>query len=201
MITQYRILPLALMTLLLGGCASTLQTNGESSKTGSINLPWSGPLFCTMSEEGLSLSNSPCNLLAWQNFAHTTLQMSDEARQKMLNELPDSDLGRAQAALLHSHPDSPYQIRQQNQWVLMEMASTLPPDLADYFRWLLIHQQQLLETEQAVHTLTRLNTQHQQTIGQLEKEIAEKKTQIEALTEIESRLNASSTEELRDGQQ
>ncbi|WP_151703407.1 hypothetical protein [Nitrincola alkalilacustris] len=201
MTIQYNIIPLTLMTLLLSGCTSTLQTAGKGSDTGSINLPWSSPVFCAMPEEGLSLNDSPCNLLAWQSFAHKTLQMSDEARQKMLSELPDSDLGRAKAALLHSHPDSPYQIRQQNQWVLMEMASTLPPDLADYFRWLLRHQQQLLETEQAVHTLTRLNTQHQQSISQLEKEIAEKKTQIEALTEIESRLNASSTEELRDGQQ
>ncbi|WP_409522693.1 hypothetical protein [Nitrincola sp. MINF-07-Sa-05] len=200
MITQHKFFPLALLTLLLNGCASTLQTTEHGSDSNSITLPWSGRVFCAMPEEGLSLSNSPCNLLAWQNFAHMSLQMSDDARQKLLSELPDTELGRAQTALLQSHPDSPHQIRQQNQWVLMEMASTLPPELAEYFRWLLRHQQQLLETEQAVHTLTRMNTQHQQTISQLEKEISEKKTQIEALTEIESKLNASSAEESRDGQ-
>ncbi|MFY0665577.1 MAG: hypothetical protein JXQ97_13210 [Natronospirillum sp.] len=144
---------------------------------------------CTMPDQELTFDDSPCTLLAWQQYVQYSTELDAENRRTLLAALPSTTVGTIQSALLRSHPSMPQLVRLHSQLQLLDLISTLPDDLASYFRWLAQQQQRLLETELTVQTLSRLNSQQQHEIQRLRTEIAEKSAQLQALTDIEARLN------------
>ncbi|WLD57577.1 hypothetical protein NFC81_12770 [Salinispirillum sp. LH 10-3-1] len=187
----------------LPGCAHfVMPTTGEPNSNLSADRPEPAPessqrVRCSLpivapdslSSPSLTFSDSPCMLLAWQQFMQHSLHLDTEARRRVLASLPDTQVGTAQSALLSSHPSTPHLLRLHSQLQLLELIPELPTALAEYFKWLTDHQQRLLETELTVQGLSRLNSQQQQDIQRLQAEIAEKTAQIQALTEIEARLS------------
>lgn len=145
---------------------------------------------CTLALHDLDFSDSPCTLLAWQQFVQDSTTLDPETRQQRIAAVPASAVGSLQAALLRHHAGAPHLVRLHSQAQLLDVIPALPDGLARYFQWLVSQQQQLLETELTVQTLSRLNTQQQQDINRLRAENAEKSAQIQALSDIEAQLNA-----------
>jgi hypothetical protein len=67
----------------------------------------------------------------------------------------------------------------------------LPAGLAALLRWDYVFNQKLLESESAVKALGRLNGQQQDNLDKLQKQNADLQKKIEALTQIEAKLNQS----------
>lgn len=183
------------LTLVLTGCAylpATLMTTDQpaSSNTEETQRPTTQQhVRCVMPDQELTFDDSPCTLLAWQQYVQYSTELDAEDRRALLATLPSTAEGTLQSVLLRSHPSTPQLVRLHSQLQLLDLISTLPDDLANYFRWLAQQQQRLLETELTVQTLSRLNSQQQHEIQRLRTEVAEKSAQLQALTDIEARLN------------
>ncbi len=139
----------------------------------------------------LALQDSADTLLAWTEFRATLLGMSQKERDALSRSLPATTVAELQQLLIRTHPETPYAIRFKAQMQLAEQLQTLPKGLADLLRWDHAYNQKLLEAESAVKALGRLNGQQQDQLERLQKRNTDLQKKIDALTQIEAKLNAA----------
>ncbi len=139
----------------------------------------------------LALLDDVATLGAWQNFRSEVLQMSAAQREAFAKTLVKTPVGDLQSLVLRLHPDTPYAVRFRAQNQLSEQLNRLPAGLAALLRWDYAYNQKLLESESAVKALGRLNGQQQDNLDKLQKQNADLQKKIEALTQIEAKLNQS----------
>ncbi len=139
----------------------------------------------------LALQDDAATLSAWQAFRGEVLQMTTAQRDAVSKTLEKTPVGELQGLLLRLHPDTPYAVRFRAQNQLSEQLSRLPAGLAALLRWDYAYNQKLLESESAVKALGRLNGQQQDNLEKLQKQNADLQKKIEALTQIEAKLNQS----------
>ena len=139
----------------------------------------------------LALLDDSATLSAWQSYRGDVLQMNSAQRDAVAKTLEKTPVGELQSLLLRIHPDTPYAVRFRAQTQLSEQLSRLPAGLAALLRWDYVFNQKLLESESAVKALGRLNGQQQDNLDKLQKQNADLQKKIEALTQIEAKLNQS----------
>ncbi|MFC0049441.1 hypothetical protein [Rheinheimera tilapiae] len=139
----------------------------------------------------LALLDDSATLSAWQSYRGDVLQMNSAQRDAVAKTLEKTPVGELQSLLLRIHPDTPYAVRFRAQTQLSEQLSRLPAGLAALLRWDYVFNQKLLESESAVKALGRLNGQQQDNLDKLQKQNADLLKKIEALTQIEAKLNQS----------
>lgn len=139
----------------------------------------------------LALLDNSTTLSAWQSYRGDVLQMNSAQRDAVAKTLEKTPVGELQSLLLRIHPDTPYAVRFRAQTQLSEQLSRLPAGLAALLRWDYVFNQKLLESESAVKALGRLNGQQQDNLDKLQKQNADLQKKIEALTQIEAKLNQS----------
>jgi hypothetical protein len=139
----------------------------------------------------LALLDDSATLSSWQSYRGDVLQMNSAQRDAVAKTLEKTPVGELQSLLLRIHPDTPYAVRFRAQTQLSEQLSRLPAGLAALLRWDYVFNQKLLESESAVKALGRLNGQQQDNLDKLQKQNADLQKKIEALTQIEAKLNQS----------
>ncbi len=137
----------------------------------------------------LAIADDAMTLSAWQNFRTELLQMNSTQRDALSKSLPNTPIGNLQQLLLRLHPETSYAVRFKAQMQLGEQLTQLPPGLAALLRWDFAYNQKLLESESAVKALGRLNGQQQDNLEKLQKQNADLLKKIDALTQIEAKLN------------
>ncbi|MEE2000769.1 MULTISPECIES: hypothetical protein [Alkalimonas] len=136
----------------------------------------------------LSLADDSDSLLAWLQFRQQVLSSSSLQREQWeLEEQPE--LAAIQTSLMQLHPENNYLTRFRAQMQLAEHLMLAAPDLAALFGWDLAFNQKLLEAESAISALSRTLADVQHEHEQLRARNLELEQQIEALTQIEARLN------------
>lgn len=151
----------------------------------------------TKSDTALQLADDEAALIAWLMFKERVLNSSQLQREQW--QLQDTkQVADIQSSVLQLHPENNYLTRFRAQLQLAERLMVAPPELATLFRWELAFNQKLLETESAVSALTRINSELQQELEQKAARNRELEQQIEALTQIEARLNQPEHEELNE---
>jgi hypothetical protein len=137
----------------------------------------------------LAISDDALSLTAWAEFRSQLLLMNAKQRDALAKELTPSAVTNLQQLLIRIHPDTPYAVRFKAQMQLGEQLTTLPKGLAELLRWDHAYNQKLLESESAVKALSRLNGQQQDNLERLQKQNADLQKKIDALTQIEAKLN------------
>ena len=137
----------------------------------------------------LAIADDVLTLQAWRDFRAQLLPTTQDQRDALLRSLTSSAVTQLQTLLIRLHPESPYSVRFAAQSQLSDRLNTLPKGLADLLRWDLAYNQKLLETESAVTALSRLNAQHQGRIERLNRQTKDLQKKIDALTQIEAKLN------------
>ncbi|MCT6701109.1 hypothetical protein [Rheinheimera sp. 4Y26] len=137
----------------------------------------------------LAISDDALSLTAWAKFRSELLAMNGKQRDALSKELPPSAVSNLQQLLIRIHPDTPYAVRFKAQMQLGEQLTILPKGLAELLRWDYAYNQKLLESESAVKALGRLNGQQQDNLDRLQKQNADLQKKIDALTQIEAKLN------------
>lgn len=137
----------------------------------------------------LAIADDAMTLSAWQNFRTELLQMNSNQRDSLSKSLPNTPVGNLQQLLLRLHPETSYAVRFKAQMQLGEELTQLPGGLAALLRWDFAYNQKLLESESAVKALGRLNGQQQDNLEKLQKQNADLQKKIDALTQIEAKLN------------
>ncbi|MEN3157719.1 hypothetical protein ABC502_04960 [Alkalimonas sp. NCh-2] len=136
----------------------------------------------------LTLADDSDSLLAWLQFRQQVLSSSSLQREQWeLEEQPE--LAAIQTSLMQLHPENNYLTRFRAQMQLAEHLMLAAPDLAALFGWDLAFNQKLLEAESAISALSRTLADVQHEHEQLRARNLELEQQIEALTQIEARLN------------
>ena len=153
-----------------------------------VELPKEQP---APSKPQLALQDDALTLSAWQRYRSEVLQMNSTQRDAVAKTLDKSPVAELQALLLRIHPDTPYAVRFRAQNQLNEQLGRLPAGLAALLRWDYAYNQKLLEAESAVKALGRLNGQQQDNLDKMQKQNADLQKKIEALTQIEAKLNQS----------
>lgn len=153
-----------------------------------VELPKEQP---APSKPQLALLDDSATLTAWQHYRGDVLQMTGAQRDAVAKTLEKTPVGELQSLLLRIHPDTPYAVRFRAQNQLSEQLIRLPAGLAALLRWDYAFNQKLLESESAVKALGRLNGQQQDNLDKLQKQNADLLKKIEALTQIEAKLNQS----------
>lgn len=138
----------------------------------------------------LRFSNHPCDLLAWHRFVYDLALTSEAERSQWLRHSDATLPGQLQAALIRSHPENPNIVRLRGQGDLLALMDRLPDNMVDFVHWVAHQNQYLLEAEMTITQLNRLSSQQQQSLDDLSAKLAEKSAQLDALTEIEQRLNS-----------
>jgi hypothetical protein len=181
------------VSLLLAGCQGVpaplpviLKPKPAPEKV--VELPKEQP---APSKPQLALLDDALTLSAWQGYRTDVLQMSAAQRDTAAKALGKTPVEELQALLLRIHPDTPYAVRFRAQNQLSEQLVRLPAGLAALLRWDYAFNQKLLESESAVKALGRLNGQQQDNLDKLQKQNADLQKKIEALTQIEAKLNQS----------
>ena len=139
-------------------------------------------------EPDLQLADDSSTLLAWLQFKDWVLN-SAMLQREQLQLHDDEQIGAIQLSLLQLHPENHYLTRFRAQMQLAERLAVAPPELATLFSWELAFNQKLLEAESAISALSRMNGDLQQELEQQRARNRELEQQIEALTQIEARLN------------
>jgi hypothetical protein len=153
-----------------------------------VELPKEQP---APSKPQLALQDDALTLSAWQRYRSEVLQMNSTQRDAVAKTLDKTPVAELQALLLRIHPDTPYAVRFRAQNQLNEQLGRLPAGLAALLRWDYAYNQKLLEAESAVKALGRLNGQQQDNLDKMQKQNADLQKKIEALTQIEAKLNQS----------
>ena len=139
----------------------------------------------------LAISDDAATLQAWVNYRASMLNRINEERELLNADTVQDDVWQLKRTILQLHPDTPYLSRLRVQMQLAEQLATLPAPLAALLSWDLAFNQKLLESESAVKALGRLNGQQQDNLDKLQKQNADLQKKIEALTQIEAKLNQS----------
>ncbi len=139
----------------------------------------------------MAISDDALSLSAWSEFRSELLKMTAKQRENLSKNLQFGPVVALQQLLIRIHPENPYSVRFKAQTQLGEQLSSLPPGLADMLRWDHAYNQKLLESESAVKALGRLNGQQQDNLERLQKQNADLQKKIDALTQIEDKLNQS----------
>lgn len=137
----------------------------------------------------LAIADDTGTLSAWQDFRAQLLSMNGTQRDALSKTLPNTPVGALQQLLLKLHPETTYAVRFKAQMQLGEQLTQLPAGLAALLRWDFAYNQKLLESESAVKALGRLNGQQQDNLEKLQKQNADLLKKIDALTQIEAKLN------------
>ncbi|MBU1620522.1 MAG: hypothetical protein KJ556_05950 [Gammaproteobacteria bacterium] len=137
----------------------------------------------------LAIADDVLTLQAWRDFRAQLLLMPVAERDLLLKSFKTSPVTTLQTLLIKLHPDSPYAVRFAAQTQLNDKLTALPRGLADLLRWDLAYNQKLLESESAVTALSRLNAQQQEQLDKLRKQSKDLQKKIDALTQIEAKLN------------
>jgi len=137
----------------------------------------------------LAIADDTGTLSAWQDFRAQLLPMNGTQRDALSKTLPNTPVGALQQLLLKLHPETTYAVRFKAQMQLGEQLTQLPAGLAALLRWDFAYNQKLLESESAVKALGRLNGQQQDNLDKLQKQNADLLKKIDALTQIEAKLN------------
>jgi len=137
----------------------------------------------------LAIADDGATLQAWRDFRTELLPMNQDQRDKLLRSLKSTATTQLQTLLIRLHPDSAYTVRFAAQTQLSDKLNTLPKGLADLLRWDLAYNQKLLESESAVTAISRLNAQQQSQIDRLNRQNKDLQKKIDALTQIEAKLN------------
>lgn len=137
----------------------------------------------------LAISDEAMSLQAWSDFRTELLKMNAKQRDLLSKTLVVDAIGALQQLLIRIHPDTPYPVRFKAQTQLGEQLTSLPAGLAAMLRWDHAYNQKLLESESAVKALGRLNGQQQDNLEKLQKQNADLQKKIDALTQIEAKLN------------
>jgi len=180
-------------SLLLAGCQGTpvslpvvIKPVPEPEKV--VELPRQVP---EPVQPAMAISDDPSSLIAWSEFRSELLKMTAKQRENLSKNLQYGPVVALQQLLIRIHPDTPYPIRFKAQTQLGEQLNTLPAGLADMLRWDHAYNQKLLESESAVKALGRLNGQQQDNLERLQKQNSDLQKKIDALTQIEAKLNQS----------
>lgn len=136
----------------------------------------------------LTLADDDNSLLAWLQFRQQVLSSSSLQREQWELEA-QPELAAIQTSLMQLHPENNYLTRFRAQMQLAEHLMLAAPDLAALFGWDLAFNQKLLEAESAISALSRTLADVQHEHEQLRARNLELEQQIEALTQIEARLN------------
>lgn len=179
------------VVVIVTGCQSVPPEPKESLPEAPISLP--EPLIRVEEQKPLkaelALSDEPLVLQAWQEFRSKLVRMTPKERELLQKNLQPNDVSSLQSLLIRLHPESPYTVRFAAQTQLNDKLQTLPAGLADVLRWDLAYNQKLLENESAVTALSRLNAQQQSRLEQLNRQSKDLQKKIDALTQIEAKLN------------
>ncbi len=180
-------------SLLLAGCQGgalplpvVIKTTPEPEKV--VELPQQAP---EPVKPAMAISDDMASLTAWSEFRSELLKMTAKQRDNLSKNLQYGPVVALQQILIHIHPDTPYPMRLKAQMQLGEQLPSLPPGLAALLRWDHAYNQKLLESESAVKALGRLNGQQQDNLERLQKRNADLQKKIDALTQIEAKLNQS----------
>lgn len=180
-------------SLLLAGCQGTpvslpviVKPAPEPEKV--VELPRHVP---EPVQPAMAISDEASSLMAWREFRSELLKMTAKQRDNLSKNLQYGPVVALQQLLIRIHPDTPYPIRFKAQTQLGEQLNTLPAGLADMLRWDHAYNQKLLESESAVKALGRLNGQQQDNLERLQKQNSDLQKKIDALTQIEDKLNQS----------
>jgi len=142
-------------------------------------------------QPAMAISDEASSLTAWREFRSELLKMTAKQRDNLSKNLQYGPVVALQQLLIRIHPETPYPIRFKAQTQLGEQLNTLPTGLADMLRWDHAYNQKLLESESAVKALGRLNGQQQDNLERLQKQNSDLQKKIDALTQIEDKLNQS----------
>lgn len=145
-------------------------------------------------EAPLMLADDQATLMVWLKFREWVLNSSMLQREQ-LQLHDDEQVAAIQSSLSQLHPENNYLTRFRAQMQLAERLMVAPPELMALFSWELAFNQKLLEAESAVSALTRINGELQLELEQQQARNRELEQQIEALTQIEARLNQPESEE------
>ncbi|MCC5853627.1 MAG: hypothetical protein JJU30_12360 [Alkalimonas sp.] len=183
-----KIFVILLLLLGLTGC-QLLATQPAAPEVVVPELPEPEPEAAAEPEEAqLALSDDDSSVLAWLQFRQQVLNSSSLQREQW--ELDSSeDVAAIQQSLMQLHPENNYLTRFRAQMQLGEHLMQAAPDLAALFGWDLAFNQKLLEAESAISALSRSLADVQQEQEALQARNRELEQQIEALTQIETRLN------------
>jgi hypothetical protein len=180
-------------SLLLAGCQGgpvplpvIIKPTPEPEKV--VELPRKAP---EPVKPALAISDDVASLTAWSEFRGELLKMTVKQRDNLSKNLQYGPVVSLQQLLIRIHPDNPYPVRFKAQTQLGEQLSLLPAGLAAMLRWDHAYNQKLLESESAVKALSRLNGQQQDNLERLQKQNADLQKKIDALTQIEAKLNQS----------
>ncbi|MDP4536553.1 hypothetical protein Q3O60_10170 [Alkalimonas collagenimarina] len=179
-----------LLLLSLAGCQLLQTESVRTSTEDDIVMPESSPELIAEPEQEaeLILADDGVSMLAWLQFKDWVLNSSILQREALpLHD--DEQVAAIQSSLAQLHPDNNYLTRFRAQMQLAERLMVAPPELTTLFSWELAFNQKLLEAESAVSALTRINAELQQELEQNQARNRELEQQIEALTQIEARLN------------
>ncbi|MCC5825993.1 hypothetical protein [Alkalimonas sp.] len=185
-----KVLLYGLMLLSLVGCQllNSQQVASEPEAVAELVEFEPEPDTTAEPELQLSLGDDGNSLLAWLQFRQQVLSSSSLQREQwLLEEQPE--LAAIQMSLMQLHPENNYLTRFRAQMQLAEHLMLASPDLAALFGWDLAFNQKLLEAESAISALSRTLADVQHEHEQLRARNLELEQQIEALTQIEARLN------------
>ncbi|MCH8536232.1 MAG: hypothetical protein LAT66_00550 [Alkalimonas sp.] len=184
-----KILFILLLLLSLVGCQLLQSESAQTSTEAEIVNDTAVEQVAEPEQDSeLILADDGASLLTWLLFKDWVLNSSMLQREQLqLSE--DEQVADIQLSLLQLHPENNYLTRFRAQMQLAERLMVAPPELAALFSWELAFNQKLLEAESAVSALTRINGELQQELEQKAARNRELEQQIEALTQIEARLN------------
>lgn len=179
-----------LLTMALGGCvaADPYRLNLEPAL---MPIRSEVQVECPDLEGRLPpVDELPCSVLQWQAFHQQWHGLSIGQRPNRLFDYPAGGLaGRFAWALAYSQPDSPDQLRMLAQDSLRGLHPILPEPLQPFVQQLMAVNARLLDASAQQEKQRRVLETNQRHLIALRQQLAEKIRQIEALTDIESRLS------------
>lgn len=140
------------------------------------------------------LDNSALAVIAWLHFNDQLTTLTPMQQWRLLLNYtvhePGADLA---AALVTSHPTAPDALRLLSQGTFKRRLPGLPMAVRPVFTQVMAYNDAVLLNHDSMRQLERARHLYEKRVERLEQALAEKDRQIEALTDIESRLNEGGT--------
>lgn len=191
---------LVLLTGMASGCQSLahngsfepVKTNAKDQQTASLMPIEVAQTQQCPSYTGLPpISEGTCSQLQWQALNSQLHNMSPAGRQRFLMSHVSSDLpGRLLWGLAYTQPNTGTAMRQLGQQALSSIYTEMPSALRPFLSHHIAMNQAMLSAAAQARGYRQANSSLHNDIIQLHITVQEKVQQIEALTDIESRLSS-----------
>lgn len=188
------------MALLLGGCQMMQPQEVTPSKRGvslaASDTPTANPSVRQCGPQSVlpALDGHPVSSYEWIELHDAMAGMPLLQRWSLVMDTHATHRQRELAILLvHTQADSALAVKQLAQGELKHQLPTLPEALQPVFRTIVRNNEILLQQDLELFALKQELAKHKGAIKQLRAALAEKERQIEALTDIESQLNAGTS--------